>query len=146
MKLIKFTLLPDEKIKLERIVKFHEKWRIRERAETLLILSQGLSCVKVAEQMGLSRPTVETTRKNWFLNKFESLPDLSRSGAPLKIKPDEEKRILDLVDEKPLCATDALKVHLENNGVAVHVATIRALLRRNDRSWKMTRHSLKKKK
>jgi transposase len=145
MKLIKFSLLLAEQLELERIVRFHENWRIRERASTILLLSQGLSCVKVAEKMGLSRPTVESTRRNWFAGKFQSLPDLPRTGAPLKINPDESERILKLVDEKPLSATDVLKIHLENNGATVHVATIRALLKRNDRSWKRTRHSLKKK-
>jgi transposase len=146
MKLIKLTLLLDEQLELERVVKFHENWRVRERASTILLLSQGLSCVKVAEKIGLSRPTVESTRRNWFSDKFQSLPDLPRTGAPLKINPDESERILSLVDEKPLSATDVLKIHLESNGVTVHVATIRALLRRNNRSWKRTRHSLKKKK
>ncbi len=70
-------------------MKFDTNWKIRERASTLLLLDQGFRCVKVAEKMGLSRPTVESTRKNWFSDKFQSLPDLPRSGAPCKIKPHE---------------------------------------------------------
>ena len=95
--------------------------------------------------MELSRPTVETTRKNWFAYKFQSLPDLPRSGAPRKIKPYEAEKIIKLVDEKPLSATDVLKIHLKSEGTPVHVATVRALLKKEGRSWKMTRHSLKKK-
>lgn len=144
MKIIPFVLTTIENSQLKNIVKFGENWRIRERASTLLLLAKGLCCSKVAEKMELSRPTVETTRKNWFADKFQSLPDLPRSGAPRKIKPDEEERILKLVDEKPLSAPDVLKSHIENNGATVHVATVRALLKRNRRSWKMTRHSLKK--
>jgi transposase len=143
MKLIPFILSEFENFRLNHIVKFDTNWRIRERASTLLLLAQGFSCVKVAEKMGLSRPTVESTRKNWFSDKFKSLPDLPRSGAPRKIKPDEAKQILKLVDEKPLSATDVLKIHLKNEGTAVHVATVRALLKKEGRSWKMTRHSLK---
>ena len=145
MKLIPFVLTTTENSQLKNIVKFGENWRIRERASTLLLLAEGLCCSKVAEKMGLSRPTVETTRKNWFANKFQSLPDLPRSGAPRKIKPNEVKEILELVDEKPLSATDVLKIHLKNEGTPVHVATVRALLKKKGRSWKMTRHSLKKK-
>ena len=44
-----------------------------------------------------------------------------------------------------MSATDVLKFHLKNEGTAVHVATVRALLKEKGRSWKMTRHSLKKK-
>ena len=99
---------------------------------------------KSRKKIKLSRTTVETTRRDWFLDKFKSLPERPRSGAPVKIKPDEKKRILDWVDESPLSATDVLKLHLENNGTAVQVATIRALLKKNGRSWEMTRHSLKK--
>ena len=81
--------------------------------------------------MGLSRPTVESTRKNWFSDKFQSLPDLPRSGAPRKIKPDEAEKILKLVDEKPLSATDVLKIHLKNEGTSEHVATVCALLKKD---------------
>ena len=133
MKLIKLVLSSTEHLKLKNIVKYDPNWRIRERAITLLWLAQGFSCVKVAEKMELSRPTVETTRKNWLLNRFQSLADLPRSGAPRKIKPDEEKKILNLVDENPLSAADVLKIHLQNDGTTVHVATIRALLKKNNR-------------
>lgn len=141
-----FILSKSEDLELKKIARFSDNWRIRERASTLLSLADGISCSKAAEIMGLSRTTVESTRREWFKSKFDSLPDLPRTGAPSKIKPEEVVKILTLVDDNPLSATDVLKAHIENDGAVVHVETIRALLRKNGRVWKMTRHSLKKKK
>jgi hypothetical protein len=46
-------LNPSEKQMLERAVHRHENWRVRERAQTLLLLSQGWKCDAVAEHLGL---------------------------------------------------------------------------------------------
>jgi len=42
-----------------------------------------------------------------------------------------------------LSVTDVLNIYLKNEGTAVHVSTVRAFLKKEGRSWKMTRHSLK---
>ena len=144
MKPLPFFLSLAENSELLRIVKYGENWRIRERAETILSLAKGISCSKAAHEIGLSRATVETTRKTWLRDIFDSLPDLPRSGAPRKIKQEEASRILALANESPMSAPDLLKIHIENNGKEVHVATIHALLKREGLTWKRTRHSLKK--
>lgn len=112
---------------------------------TILLLETGLSCEKVAVELGLSRGTVQTTKTGWLREKFESLQDKVRTGAPKKIKPQEEKMLLALAQEKPLCATELLQAHLNNGGEQVHPETIRRMLKTNQMSWKRTRHSLKKK-
>lgn len=108
-----------------------------------MLLETGLSCEKVALELGLSRGTVQTTKTGWLREKFDSLRDKARTGAPKKIKPQEEKMLLALANEKPLCATELLQVHLENGGERIHSETIRRMLKVNEMSWKITRHSLK---
>jgi transposase len=73
---------------------------------TILLLETGLSCAKVALELGLSRGTVQTTKTGWLREKFDSLSDKARTGAPRKIKPQEEKMLLALASEKPLCAPE----------------------------------------
>lgn len=78
MKAISFLFPHSEEIELKNTVKLDSSWRIRERASTLLLLAQGLSCVKVSVKIELSRTTVETTRRNGFLDKSQSILDRPR--------------------------------------------------------------------
>lgn len=139
------SISKEEEAGLKWLEKYEENWRVRERATTILLLETGLSCEKVGLELGLSRGTVQTTKTGWLQEKFDSLKDKARTGAPRKIKPQEEKILLSLAAEKPLCATELLQVHLENGGERVHSETIRRMLKINEMSWKRTRHSLKKK-
>jgi transposase len=89
MKPLKLNLTTQDTRELQRLFKRSDNWRIRERVESLLLLVTGISCSQVAEKIGLSRQTIETTRRAWFDEKFESLPDKLRPGAPRKIKSEE---------------------------------------------------------
>jgi transposase len=145
MRVQEFTLSCEEKIKLQSIEKFDDNWRIRERAKSLLLLATGLTCKQIAEQLGVNFRTISFTRKHWNEEKFSSLPDRPRPGAPLKITQDEQANILTWVQAEPLSSQQVLAKHLDAGGTAVHVNTIVNLLRKNEFVWKRTRHSLKKK-
>jgi len=145
MKVQAFNLSVEEKIRLQNIEKYDENWRIRERAKSLLLLATGLTCKQIAEQLGLNFRTISFTRKHWNEEKFQSLPDRPRPGAPLKITQDEQDNILTWVQAEPLSSQQVLAKHLDTGGTAVHVNTIVNLLRKNEFVWKRTRHSLKKK-
>lgn len=68
---------------------------------------------QVGLELGLSRGTIQTTKTGWLKEKFDSLKDKARTGAPKKIKPEEEKNLLSLAIKTPLCATELLQIHLE---------------------------------
>ncbi|MEO6321082.1 MAG: IS630 family transposase [Polaromonas sp.] len=142
---VKFSLPVLDIEKLNHIVKYDRDWRVRERAQTILLLSSGMNVSQAAREMKLSRPTVESTRQEWLRCQFDCLPDKPRTGAPRKIKKHEMGRLLISADARPMTAVDILKEHLENKGEPVHVATIRTMLKTNGRTWKRTRHSLKAK-
>ena len=50
------------RVELEWVVKRGENWRERERAQTLLLLDQGVFAQEVAHQLGVNVRTVGTTR------------------------------------------------------------------------------------
>lgn len=145
MKVQAFTLSDEEKIRLRNIEKYDENWRVRERAKSLLLLAIGLTCKQIADQLGLNFRTVSSTRKHWHEERFQSLPDRPRPGAPLKITQDEQANILTWVQAEPLSSQQVLAKHKEAGGKAVHVNTMINLLRKNEFVWKRTRHSLEKK-
>lgn len=145
MKVQAFNLSYEEKTRLQRIEKFDESWRVRQRAKSLLLLATGLACKQIAEQLDINFRTVSFTRKHWNEEKFNSLPDRPRPGAPLKITQDEQANILMWVEAEPLSSQQVLAKHLDACGTPVHLNTIVNLLRKNEFVWKRTRHSLKKK-
>ena len=141
---ISFSLSVEARKGLERIVRRGQNWRERERAQTLLLLDEGLLPEVVADRLGLHVRTVGTTRNRWMDTAWESLADLPRSGAPRKLVPEQVERIAGWAREQPQSAVELLAKHKEHGGVAVHPSTLHAALKAAGLVWKRTRHSLKK--
>jgi transposase len=141
---IVLNLADEDRWRLERVVKFGENWRERQRAETLLRLGKGEFAEDVAAQLGLHVRTVGTTRSRWQAEGMASLADRPRSGAPRKLTPEQVQRLADWARSEPLTAPSLLARHKEHGGEAVHVNTLVASLKASGLVWKRTRHSLKK--
>ena len=58
MERTEFMLKIEEAQQLKRVVKRHTNWRMRERAQTLLLLAQGKTAKQVALEMELHPQTV----------------------------------------------------------------------------------------
>lgn len=111
----------------------------------MLLLCEGQTCREVAGQVGIHFRTVSYTRQSWLQEKFASLTDKPRSGAPPKMSAQERSRILAWAQEAPLSGPELLAKHLDAGGTPVHAQTIKTLLRKEDFAPKRTRASLKKK-
>ncbi len=130
---------------LPHLVQRDPNWRVRQRAQSVLLLAAGLTCQQVADQQALSMQTVSATRRRWLAQGLAGLPDRTRSGAPAKLTAAETQRLFTWAGEEPLTLT-ALKVrHEAAGGTRVHVNTLTGVLKRAGFVWKRTRHSLKKK-
>jgi transposase len=143
-KIITISLSESESEKLNNIFKYGSDWRERERARTILLLSEGLSVSEVASQLSLCERTVSNTRRKWGLSQFNSLSDAPRPGAPRKLSVDYQNLIVKHSEEAPLSARKIQEAIVQVGAPQVHINTIRAVLRRANKTWKRTRHSLKK--
>lgn len=139
------VLTAQEDDELRRLERYEANWRVRERVKTLLLLATGLTCVQVAQQVGIHFRTVSYTRQDWLLKKFESLHDKPRSGRPQKLSTSEQDKLEAWALSEPLSSTELLARHLDAGGTPVHSQTIKGFLRKQDFVWKRTRASLKKK-
>jgi transposase len=144
-KRVLLTLSAEDRVSLELIIGRGDNWRQRERAQTLILLDDGLSSDEVAAIVQVHVRTVGSTRTAWFADGIDSLADLARSGAPKKLEPVDLKRLVAMAGEEPLTAKALLARHTENGGTLVHVSTLTAALKAAGLVWKRTRHSLKKK-
>jgi DNA-binding NarL/FixJ family response regulator len=57
---------------LQQLIKHDPHWRVRERAQSVLLLATGLTCQQVAEQQALSMQTVSATRRRWLAQAWSA--------------------------------------------------------------------------
>lgn len=137
-------LSEEDRLALEQVVRKSPDWRARERAKTLLLLSQPLLSREVAKLQNLNIETVRVTWQCWVKEGVDALSDKPRIGAPRKLDEAAVERLLQWAREQPLKATELLQRHIEAQGAPVEVNTLIRALKANGLVWKRTRHSLKK--
>ena len=136
------TFTAEEKDQLERMEKFDSNWRVRERVKSLVLLSQGQTCLEVAGQIGIHFRTVSYTRQGLLQEKYATLSAKPRCVASLKMTPGRWP----WAETAPLSGMELLARQLDAGGPPVHAQTIKSVLRKEDFVWKRTRASLKKRK
>ncbi len=138
------SLSPENREALKDIIKRGADWRQRQRANTLILLDDGLATADVAELVGVHAHTVRSTRRGWFKSGFDSLVDAPRCGAPKKLSPEQVDKIVAAAGAGPYTAKELLAKHVEDGGTPVHLNTIKARIKAGGLVWKRTRASLKK--
>jgi len=130
--------------RLEGVVRRGRNWRERERAQTLLLMAQGMSRQEVAQELGLHVRTVGSTRSAWLASGLDALGDLPRSGAPRKLRRQHVERIVEWAVAEPLTAAGLMARHNDAGGPQVHLNTLVGTLKEAGLVWKRARYSLKK--
>jgi len=133
-----------DRLALEHVVRKSPDWRARERAKTLLLLSQPMLSREVAKVQDLNIETVRVTWQRWVKEGMDALFDKPRIGAPAKLDAAAVERLVQWARKEPLSATELLQRHLEAQGAPVSLNTLIRTLKANGLVWKRTRHSLKK--
>ena len=138
------VLSAGDKLELQKIMKRHPNWRVRERAQSVLLLAEGKICQEVAERQGLTLQTVSATRRRWIEAGLAGLPDRARSGAPPKVSAADLERLTPWAREAPLSLPALQACHEQAGGTPIHLNTLSSVLKRAGFVWKRTRHCLKK--
>lgn len=143
--IVKVPLTPDEQEQLIHLSKHAEHWRERQRAQTILWLSDGKTVAQVAKLQNRIPETIRLQRRHWQLHQFESIKEGHRSGRPHLLSDEHKQQILAWVNTTPF-NSEQIKVKLhEKFKITVNTQVICKFLRRSGIVFKRTRHSLKKK-
>ncbi len=144
MRVKPIELSESERDQLQRIIKKGSDWRERDRAQTILMLSNGQTVVAIAEQQGVKPEAIRERRRKWWKNGMNSLPDQPRSGAPSKLTDAHRSQLKEWIDAEPLtCRALVSRLTVECD-VTISAGTLRNELKRMGYVWKRTRYSLKK--
>lgn len=138
---IYLELTTENRRTLELIAKKGTNWRERERAQTLLLLDDGLVPEQVAKQLDIHVRTVGTTRNLWLTDGLDSLPDRPRSGAPRKLTQEHIDCIVEWALIEPLSAPALLAKLKASGGPQVHLNTLNAALKAAGLVWRRAKHS-----
>jgi transposase len=144
MRVKPIELSENEREQLQLIIKKGNNWRERERAQTILMLSNGQTVITVAEQQDLKPEAIRERRRKWWKNGFNSLPDQPRCGAPSKLTDEHRGQLKNWIDAEPLTCRTLVSRLTTDCSVTISAGTLRNELKRMGYVWKRTRYSLKK--
>ncbi len=101
------VLTDDERVQLERWARRPKTSQRRAlRSRIVLACAEGANNIDVADELGISMPTVGKWRKRFLKDRLEGLVDEPRPGAPRTITDaDVERVVTKTLESKPRNAT-----------------------------------------
>lgn len=87
-------LKPEEKAQLNRIIRTDKRYRVRNRAHSLLLSAQGKTIEEIAQIFEVNRYTVSTWLDRWERQGWAGLEDAPRRGRGPKLEAEEKKSSL----------------------------------------------------
>ena len=148
------TLDPDHQQQLQQLARRGRDARAVRRAQAILWLAQGEHPKAVAERLGVSRETVyawlRRLRERARESLLRGLSDQPRSGRPAWKGQAVVGLIKEVIRQDPQqwgyrassWTAALLKYYLQQQGVAVSIATIRRGLKKLGYRWKRPRYVL----
>ena len=100
MKFIK-PLSEVEKQTLEEVRRNHPQFRVRNRAQALLLNARAYPITQLQDLFEVGRDTISAWLNGWESKGIVGIFDEARSGRPSIFTPDEKSKFKVLVDENP---------------------------------------------
>lgn len=126
----------EDKIKLTKIMKTEETYRVRVRAHSILLSSQGYSIDTIADIYQVHRNSVTNWLENWKTDGYESLIDKPKSGRPTILDETEQELAKRIVEENPRSTKKAISEIEKQTGKEVSHDTLKRIIKGSDYIWK----------
>lgn len=125
------------KEKLNALIKAEKNSTIKERLQAVLWRLKRIDYAQIAKMLNRSNDTITQWVKRWNKEGYDGLKDKPRSGRPQTLSLNEEKEIIDAVNQSSRITCKILKFKIKNEyGKDFTISGINAMLRRHNLSWK----------
>ena len=135
----------DQRNQLKHLMAADPSRRVRIRAHTILLSSQGTTVDEIAQIYQAHRNSVSSWIDKWEVFGAEGLYDQPRSGSPPKLNEKEQEVAKDLIKAHPHAPKRVLALLAETTGKTISSSSLRRLAKRDGLRWKRVRKSAKSK-
>ena len=135
----------DQKAHLQHVMNTDGSRRVRMRAHSILLSSNGTSMDEIAQIYQVHRDTVSSWIGRWEASGIDGLSDQPRSGGPPKLNEQEQELAQELIRAHPHSPKMALALLTEKTGKTISRSTLKRIVKRAGLSWKRVRKSAKSK-
>lgn len=128
------------KEKLKNLIKKEKDTRIKERLQTVLWRLENESYTEICKRLNRDNNTVSNWIKRWNKDGYDGLIDKQRTGRPTVLNPDEQKQVLDRVNNledrtRITCKILCLQIK-EDFSKELTDEAVRKFLHKHNLSWK----------
>ena len=123
--------------KIKELIKKEKNIRVKERLLSILWRLKGKTYTEISENLNKHNITITEWVKRWNKKGYEGLLDKLKSGRPLTLTSDEEKEVIETVNQSARITCKILKFKIKDEfNKELTIGGINAILRRNKLSWK----------
>ena len=150
-KILTFQFSANDLTNIKQAIKQDKRPEVRQRAIGLRLLHEGKSPKAVAEFFSVSQPTVYDWYHRWQAQGVEGLANRSKSGRPLKAKPDYVALLKEVVEQNPqelgyafgLWTIERLRLHMKaKTGIELKRTQLHTVLKDNGFVYRRPKHDL----
>jgi len=126
------------KEKIQNLIKKEKNSRVKERLQAVLWRLKNESYTEICKRLNRDNNTVLNWIKRWNKEGYEGLVDKQRPGRPSVLNPDEQKQVLDRVNEdKARITCKILCIQIQEEFCKqLSDEAIRKFLHKHNLSWK----------
>lgn len=144
MKFVK-ALSNSEKITLTEVMKNVSDYRTRMRAHAILLSDKRRTIKDISSIYEVDRDTVSIWYNKWETLGIVGIFDLEHTGRPKTLTKEEEKMVLDKINQDPRSIKRVAEAIKKATGKSVSIKTIKRIAKAANLVWKRVRKSLKHK-
>ncbi len=138
-------LTPEQRNRLQQIMKQDSSARGRQRAHAVLLSDQGYNREEIADIYQVKSDTISAWLDAWEQRGVDGLYDRPRSGCPVTLTKEEQKIAISLVKQYPRRIKLVIHKLAEQVGKTVSKSTIKRIVKAAKGRWKRVRRSLRSK-
>lgn len=125
------------KEKLNALIKAEKNSTVKERLQAVLWRFEKETYTEISKRLRRRKSTITDWIKRWNKAGHEGIIDKPKPGRPLTLSTDEEKDIIETVNQSDRITCKILKFKIKDEfGKELTIGGINAILHRNNLSWK----------